>query len=355
MIRQIDLYITRQVVSASLLTLFKLAALLALFKFLDQLTDLGRGNYQVSDIFMYIILWFPTNLVEIFPTSVLIGTLFGLGSLASNSELTILRAAGMSTWEIASAAVKASLLLMIFIIVLGEWVVPVSSKAAQQLRSTAINSGNLSFSKTGLWARQDLQIIQLGNVLSDGRISEVTLYNLTEDNSVSSIVKAESASKIGEQWVLSNSVETRFLPGRVISEKQPSQIWTNPLAEPQLEALTLNPDSLSLIALLNYLDYLQQNGLQTGSFQLAFWRKLAQPVGIAVMVFLAVSFVLGPVRNVSMGARVFTGVLLGLGFHIANQLFGPVSLVMGLWPIFGAIVPLAIFTLLAYWLMRRVH
>jgi len=104
---------------------------------------------------------------------------------------------------------------------------------------------------------------------------------------------------------------------------------------------------------VRYLDYLRDNELPTESFELMFWQKLVQPIAIAVMVFLATSFVFGPMRNVSMGARILSGVMLGFVFHLTSQSFGPISLVFNFYPMLGAILPLVLFGLLGFWLMRR--
>ena len=333
--------------------LFLLAALRSLFSLLDELGDLDKGGYQLSDALLYVSLMVPSRLLEFFPMSVLIGALFGLGTLAANSELTVMRAAGITTWRIAGSTIKASILLMVFVLFIGEGVTPISSKAAQQLRTAAISGGELSVSKTGLWARHQNQIIQLGNILADGQLRDVAVYELTNENQLFRIVKAESATKQSDNWLLEQVTEIEFKGNQIVTQRADSKIWINPLEEEQLDTLTLEPDTLNLSGLMSYIGYLEQNNMRTETYVLAAWRKVMQPLAIAVMMFVAVSFIFGPMRNVSMGARVLSGVMLGFVFHLANQSFGPVSLVFNIWPFFGATLPLVLFSLLGYWLMKR--
>jgi len=353
MIKLVDRYIARQVIVTSLVVLILLVSLRSLFSLLDELGDLDKGSYQLADALLYVGLLIPSRLIEFFPMSVLIGALFGLGSMASNSELTVLRAAGMTTWQIAGSAVKASLILALLVIAISEWIAPASNKSAQQLRTSAISGGGLSFSKTGLWAKRQNEMIQIGSILNDGKLKDISLYQISNIQTIESIIKADSAVYSGENWLLQNVVETQFDEEKVNIIKQNSRIWVNPLAQSQIETLALEPDSLNIIGLLNYLEYLSENQLDAKNFKLAFWRKILLPLSIAIMMFLAASFVFGPMRDVSMGARILSGVMLGFVFHLAVQSFGPISLVYNFWPFVGAIMPLVLFSSLALWLMKK--
>ena len=86
---------------------------------------------------------------------------------------------------------------------------------------------------------------------------------------------------------------------------------------------------------------------------MAFWRKVLQPVSIAVMMLLALSFVFGPLRSVTMGARVLSGVIFGFVFYVSDSVFGPMSLVYGISPIIGALAPSLLFLGLTIYLLRR--
>jgi len=353
MFNLIDRYIARQVISASLLILFLLASLSSLFGLLNELTSLGKGSYQFSDALLYTGLTLPSKLIEFFPMSVLIGALFALGAMASSSELTVMRASGMTTWRIAGSSLKASLILMLVLVLVGEGVAPRATKAAQQLRTAAISGGELSFSQTGLWAKRNNEIIQIGRLLNDGQLRDLTIYQLSLKSRLNRIIQAQQAYQNGTDWVLQGVVETRFYSDKIETTKSPSKIWLQPLAHSQIETLTLEPETLNIAGLLDYIEYLSANALESKPFELALWRKILQPLAIAVMMFLAASFVFGPMRNASMGGRILSGVLLGFVFHLANQSFGPVSLVFNTWPLIGAALPLFIFAGAAWQLMKK--
>ena len=86
----------RQIYGAVGFVLIGFLALYAFFDLIGELGDLGRGDYQLRQVFTFVLLSAPTNAYELFPVVVLIGTLYVLSHLASNSEYTVMRASGMS-------------------------------------------------------------------------------------------------------------------------------------------------------------------------------------------------------------------------------------------------------------------
>lgn len=353
MFKLIDIYIGRQVIVASLLILLLLTILLSLFNLIDELADVGKGSYQIADVLLYLGLMFPSKLLQFFPMSVLIGGLFALGGMASHSELTVLRAAGMTSWQIAGSAIKASLLLMLVVLFVSEKVAPQTTQAAQQLKTTAVSGGEISVNEMGFWAKRENEIIQIGVLLNDRQMRHIRLFQLSSDTQLAAIVEAEYAIKEEDQWFLKNVVETHFYENRIDTIKEDSRSWFNPLEKSQIETLSSDPELLDIAGVVEYLDYLRENQLPTKNYQLVLWRKLLQPVAVIVMVFLASSFVFGPMRNISVSARIVSGIMVGFAFDIANRTFGPVSLVFDMQPFVGAILPMVLFAVIGYWLMKK--
>ena len=98
----LDRYIGRSILLTSLLVLMTLVALASIFAFISELDDVGKGNYTVIGAAQYVFLTIPGKAYLLFAPAVLLGSLLGLGALASNSELTVMRAAGVSGARIIS-------------------------------------------------------------------------------------------------------------------------------------------------------------------------------------------------------------------------------------------------------------
>ena len=104
---------------------------------------------------------------------------------------------------------------------------------------------------------------------------------------------------------------------------------------------------------IDYINYLEENNQDASSYRLELYNKFMSPLTMIVMLLLAASTVFGPLRSMTMGARVLAGIALGFGFYLANQIGAPFALVYGIPPILGASLPTLVFMLLAIALLRR--
>ncbi|HCW89814.1 MAG TPA: LPS export ABC transporter permease LptG, partial [Marinobacter sp.] len=71
------------------------------------------------------------------PLGAFMGCLVGLGSMASASELTVIRAAGVSLKRIVWSAMKPALVVVLLGVVVGEYVAPVTERIAQSEKAVA--------------------------------------------------------------------------------------------------------------------------------------------------------------------------------------------------------------------------
>ena len=138
---KLDRYIGQSVLMAILAVLGIILGLASLFAFIDEMSDLS-DTYTVMEAGNFVLLTAPRRLYEMLPMAALIGCLIGLGSLASSSELTIMRAAGVSIGRIVWAVMKPMLVLMLVGVLIGEYVAPVTENKAQADRSLAQGGGD---------------------------------------------------------------------------------------------------------------------------------------------------------------------------------------------------------------------
>ena len=131
----LDLYIARILLSTSALCLLVLTGLSGIIKWVDQLRLVGRGTYSMMDAGIYVLFLVPRDIEMFFPMAVLLGALIGMGMLASNSELVVMQASGMSRLQITMSAMKTAVPLMLLVMVLGEWGAPIAEQKANELQA----------------------------------------------------------------------------------------------------------------------------------------------------------------------------------------------------------------------------
>ncbi|MDR8016466.1 LPS export ABC transporter permease LptG [Ectopseudomonas guguanensis] len=350
---KLDRYIGTQVFFAILAVLGIILGLALLFAFIDELSDLNKGDYGLAQALWYVLLTAPRRAYEMLPMAALIGCLIGLGTLASNSELTIMRAAGVSIGRIVWAVMKPMLVLMLAGILIGEYVAPLTENQAQADRALAQGGGAAQSSKRGMWHRQGQEYVHVNAVQPGGVLLGVTRYRFDDERRLLSASFARRAEYRDDHWMLSNVQTTLLHDERSEVVNQREERWDIELNPELLGTVVMEPEALSVTGLWQYIHYLAEQGLNNARYWLAFWTKLLQPLVTAALVLMAISFIFGPLRSVTLGQRVFTGVLVGFIFRIAQDLLGPSSLVFGFSPLLAVLVPAGICALAGVWLLRR--
>jgi lipopolysaccharide export system permease protein len=350
----LDRYIGLAVIGGTLLVLGVLMALFSFVTFIGEQDSIGQANYGLLQAMQYVLMMTPRMAYQLLPLAALLGSLVGLGMLASQNELLVMRSAGISLQRIVVAVMKAGALLMLLAILLSELVVSQSDQAAREMRASALSSQVAHRTTDGFWTRNENSYINVHTVLSDGRLAGIHIYEFDDQQRLRRITQARQARFENETWLLRDIVRTEFQGERVLSRRINEVSW-HTLLDPQLlDVVAVKPQSLSATGLYRYINYLQGNGLDAARYEMELWVKIVLPLATAVMVFLAVPFVFGSLRSVGIGQRIMSGALIGISFYLINQIFNYVGLAYQLNPVLSAILPTLLFFILAVLLMRRV-
>lgn len=349
----LDQYIGKTVLVAVAMVLLVLVGLDGTFSFLAELNEL-ENSYQAPQALAFILLTLPRRIYDFMPVAVLIGCLVGMGSLANTSELTVIRAAGVSISRLVYSAVRPVLVLVVIGLVLGQYVVPKTEQFAQSERARDLASDKPISGRDGFWYREDGQYIHVQAIQPNGVMYGVSRFAFNEQFDLIQSDFSERAIYQGNHWVLENVKQTRIQPERTESENFQTLRWDTTVTPDVMSIVALKPDYLSITGLYDYATYLSKQALESRAYYFSFWKKVFQPATTIVMVFIAISFVFGPLRSVTMGQRITAGVLVGLTFHYAQQLLGHASMIYDMPPLLGALMPMLVCLAAGVWLLRRV-
>ncbi|MCU4677499.1 LPS export ABC transporter permease LptG [Catenovulum sp. 2E275] len=353
MIRILDWYIGRAIVTSTFFALLVLTALSGLIRFVEQLRLIGRGSYAMSDAAMFVIFSIARDLEVFFPMAALLGGLLGLGALATNSELIVMQAAGLSKLDIIKSVMKTTTIMVVLVLLVGEFLAPKMEQTAEKLKDNAIYGSKAEVAAQAIWLKDGAKFVHVGDSNNLGHLKDITIYDFSDELELTQVTHAQDAIFQNHQWQLKDLSITSVSEQSIQRFEQDSSDWKSNITPDKLAVVSSTPESLSLVELSDYLEYLDQNEQDASRYQLAFWRKILQPITVAVMMLMALSFIFGPLRSTSMGARILLGVMTGFGFFIANRIFGPVVLVYSIPPVVGAIMPSVIFTLIALHLLKK--
>ncbi|UYU31473.1 LPS export ABC transporter permease LptG [Siccibacter colletis] len=352
----LDRYIGKTIFNTIMMTLFMLVSLSGIIKFVDQLKKAGQGDYSALGAGMYTLLSAPKDIQIFFPMAALLGALLGLGMLAQRSELVVMQASGFTRLQVALAVMKTAIPLVLLTMAIGEWVAPQGEQMARNYRAQMMYGGSLLSTQQGLWAKDGNNFVYIERVKGDNELGGISIYSFNDERRLQSVRYAASAKFDAGQkaWRLSQVDESNLQnPQQITGTQTVTGTWKTNLTPDKLGVVALDPDALSITGLRDYVTYLKSSGQDPGRYQLNMWSKIFQPLSVAVMMLMALSFIFGPLRSVPMGVRVVTGISCGFVFYVLDQIFGPLSLVYNIPPIIGALLPSATFFLISLWLMMR--
>ncbi|CAG1023509.1 Lipopolysaccharide export system permease protein LptG [Patescibacteria group bacterium] len=349
-------YIVREILKGSLIAITLLLTLFNLFTFSDELSDLGKGNYDLPQIFKYLALTSPTVFYELMPASALLGSLFVLGAMANNQELIAMRSAGLSVFGIIRAVLTAGVVLVCIAIFVGEFIAPDYQKDAQLLKAKLDSKQVMLNDLYGLWLRENKSFINVRTILDNGDLADISIYDVDDSQHLYKTTHAEKAIFLGnKQWRLENIKQSLISTEQIRSANYEQQEWKSSIAPDLLNISVVNPNNLSLIDLAKYIDFLKTNHQKSQQFELAFWGRVVNPLVTFIMLLVSAPFVIGIKRGISAGGRMLIGVIIGMGFNIVDKIIGHLGLIYDLNPPLIAFMPSLLMLSASIYAIRRIH
>jgi lipopolysaccharide export system permease protein len=319
---RLDWLIFKSVVPAVILTCVIFAGFDTLLALLNELDEIGIGDYDMSRVLEYVALTVPRRLYQMFSTAAVVGTMLGLGSLAARSELIALQAAGASRTRIALSGVYAVAFLMVFALLLGEWIGPRADRMAADLSAQSKSEG-IAFAGSGLWLRDGKAVWNAKRIVITGpgkiELWEVWRYQFGTNARLEEVIKAERASYSAGSIDMLNLTRDRLSDEQVSSDKQES-LKVDTLLDPGLiEANSVRPRLQGTVDLLDTMRYAQVNQLDGMAFESAFWFRVFYPLVSLALAFAAAPFAFGSLRSGGQGQRLLLGMAFGIAFYFAQR------------------------------------
>ena len=348
-----DRYIMRSLVLCMLVVLMCIVVLMILFGFIDEArgTDETRSFLEVVSI---VVLRVPLQLSEVVPFVIFLGAVIGFGSLNANSEITILRSSGVSPWRLSGSALMAGLLVFLSMWIVTEFLGPRAMAVAAQLEQSEASER----SGRGYWYREGNVFTKLMDVDDGGRLADVMQFEFDVEGRLTRATTATGGIPLEESnsWQLTGVAETTFDTLATITATSQRRIWLLNSDFSSFGArLKQEPSALSIFDLRRHIDHLKTEGMNASQFQIAFWSRLLNPLGIVGLLLIAVGFVLGPMRETGMGSRITGGIGIGVLFGYLQQALAPLAMLYSSPPLLAVLTPIAITLGVGTLLLRRLR
>ena len=347
-------YMMRSILTSTALVLVVLLALAGLFEFIAELDD-TRGDYQTAQAILYTALRLPNLAFEMIPVAALIGSLLGLGALAGNSEIIVMRSAGLSVTEMAGMVGFSGAVLLILTGLLGEFIGPPLDFYARNMRVEALYQKGDDRLGNEAWVKDGSTYLHLEKVSPDFEFGSLYIFKFDEDRLESIAVAENSGIDENDNWILENLRETQFERDGVEVLQTGRSVESFEVSSDLLGSSLAKPLSLSARELLSYIDYLKRNDLDAEKYETEFWFRVSRTFTVLIMPILALAFVFGSLRTGGAGGRLMIGVVIGLAYYLASETLANSGQVFNLNPILVTWLPTVILTGVTLFALTRIR
>ena len=372
-------HVAKEVLIATLFVLVALVALISFFVLVRLACYFGK-RYCISMSLFLTMLKLPSRLYEVMPIAALLGAVYTMRRLASNSEFTIMRVAGLSPFRLAGMMTVPALILIAMTYCLGEWLTP----AADMMRN---DMDNILFNRklsargysSGVWVKDNVKeqqnagqatvrFVNVHNLIAGehSRTGAWRVFEFDKDGSLIRVLHAPEANYIsGRGWHLKDAkVET--LPKITHDEtpmvekssarKDVDLMLPSEMRPEILGVLTIKPERMGISDLWQYIAHLKETRQTSDRYQVALWSKVFYPLAIFVMLAVAMPFAYLNTRSGGVSIKIFAGLMIGISFYALNNIFSFLGVLNTWHPMVVAVVPTSVMLIcaaVALWLLER--
>ena len=251
---------------------------------------------------------------------------------------------------------KAGFLLIVIVVLLGEFLAPEAISFAKTMRAEAIEGRVLTGDRKGLWSKYGDNFVFIGTVLPDVQLRDVVVYELDEDHQLKKTTFAGQAHYENDEWHLQDVTSSIFTDASVRSTYNATEVWPAMVSTDLFNVLNLEPEDMSAAELWQYSRYLDKNELESDSFWLAFWVKVFTPLTSVGMLMIAVPLVLtSSSRSGGAGTRILIGVMIGVAFYVLNRVINQMGIIYDITPVISAGLPSLLVIAISFVLIKRIR
>jgi LPS export ABC transporter permease LptG/LPS export ABC transporter permease LptF len=321
----LDEYVLKEFLGTFALVLVTFVMLMLLFTFFELLGDIIRNHTPLLLVGEYLLNLMPSMIYTITPLSVLIAVLVVFGVLNRSSELTAMKATGMSLYRIVLPVLVIACVLATALFLFDEFYLPKANRKQEALRNVIKGKPAQTVEHPGEnWIFGQEKSGRSGHIFyyqffdpTHDAFGDISVFEFNPGSfSISKRIFASSAhwEPSLDQWVFENGW-VRTFSGDEISNYRPFVVSNFPEIREQPQYFKKEEklaDEMSFNELSVYIHNLRQSGFDTMRLRVQLNRKLAYPLITLVMAVLAVPFAL------SMGRRgSLAGIAVAIGVAIA--------------------------------------
>ncbi|MDP8222146.1 MAG: LPS export ABC transporter permease LptG [Candidatus Lernaella stagnicola] len=334
-------YVSREFLRLFGLCLGALIVIYLVFDFIDRAGNFFRSDPAFVHVLLYFLYKIPTIVFQLLPVSVLLSTLLVLAIMSRNSEITAMKAGGVSVPTIVLPILLWSLVLAGGAFAINEFVVPAATTKMKYVKKVYIKKQEwrVKIRDKDFWYKSPGAIYRIGRFRpEENSLHRLQIYRFDEGFSLRERIDAERAVWADDQWRAVSGVVRKFDRGRLLSESAfEEQAIDLPETPEDLLIYRKDPEQMGVRDLLAYINDLKSEGFDVRKYRVDLHGKISFSLVTAIMALLGIPWAIRSGRQGGVAFGIGLAVIIGvvywivLGFALALGRSGALPVLVAAW------------------------
>ena len=316
----VDRYLVTEYLRNLLFITLSFLSLFLIIDFFEKIRMFLSNHATLGQMGSYFLFMMPLIISQILPAAILLASLVTCGYLSRHSEITAMKANGISLYRIAIPILILAALTSLLIFFLSEWVTPHTNERANNIRLVEVQKQPSmgSFKQDQIWYRGQKGIYNFR--LFDARtgtLQGITINYLDRQMNLFMRLDAEKGEWKEGHWLFHNVLITRFDDGEfpVLSRVQ-QQVVDLPERPTDFQVIQKDADVMGYFELKRYIRKLQSEGYDTTRYVVDLHGKIAFPLVSIILAVIGVAFSLRSERSGGIAQGIGAGLVIGFSYWI---------------------------------------
>ncbi len=343
-------YVTREYLKTFALSLSSLILIYVVVLFFQKVNVFIRYQAPFYLVFEYLLFKIPEVTFQwTLPYAVLLATLLTLGAFSRHSEITALKAGGISLYRITLPLFLVALIISFFSFLGNEYLVPFANQTTRYLLDVKVRKEKpvTFFKNYKIWYRSGPRIFNIQLLDPEKKtLKGFTLYQFNEQFRCVLRVDAREVHWVNGKWRLYSGAIRELASDNSLNTTMFKEM-DFPMSETweSFRKIERDPDEISYTELRTYIQKIQASGYDATRYLVNLYSKLSYPLLNLIMVLIGIPFALKTSRSGGVALSIGMSVLIGLVYGIIFYLFVSFGKSGVLPPLLSSWIPTLIFGL----------
>lgn len=354
----VDRYLIHEYLRNLLFIALSFLLLFLIIDFFEKIRMFLSNHATFGQMGSYFLFMVPMIISQILPAAILLASLLTCGTLSRHSEITAMKANGISLYRIALPILAIAALTSMLIFFLSEWITPLTNDRAERIRLVEVQKQSSlgSFKQDQIWYRGEKGIYNFRLFdANTGTLQGITLHYLDRQMNLIMRMDAERGEWKEGRWLFHNVLVARFDSGSFpVLSKVKQQRVDLPEKPTDFQLIQKDVETMGYFELRRYIRKLQSEGYDATRYVVDLHGKMAFPLVSILLAVIGISFSLQSERSGGIARGIGAGLVIGFSYWLVYAFGMSLGRSGTLPPLIAAWFANILFTIVSVILVRRV-